>query len=50
MTFLRAHIAAWLLGLSLRCMPPHPYKTAMIATMAEHGRQWWRVWRAETAR
>lgn len=50
MTYLRAHLAAWLFGLAYRTMPNHPYKTAMIATMAEHGRVWWERWRAEAGR
>lgn len=47
MRYLRAHLSAWLFGLAFRCMPPHPYKTALAFTMAEHGRQWWAAWRAE---
>jgi hypothetical protein len=50
MTPLRCHVAAWLLRLTLWCLPDHPYKRAMAAAMAEHDRLWWAQWRGEMGR
>ena len=47
MTVLRCRLAAWLFRAAMAVLPAHPYKRAMMAAMAEHGRAWWAVWRAE---
>ena len=47
MTTLRCHVAAWLLRAAFAVLPAHPYKRALMAAMAEHGRAWWIAWRAE---